>query len=337
MSATERLWQDITPAEAHAVVVEDYTARYLHEGRVKPAYALPYDPQNPLCDYERASWAAKPNWKLGLPAAKVILGKMHGLDQRQINGIIGTFQRRAPAITASQREFPLMNVNGHNPNMQTAFSNIVQNIAMARLSRGWFGSNLDELSGLSHVIGTRAFAALVVGYEGTPVSLPLVSVSQTLMTPHLSIPDNQKMRAGRLPRSFKSAYNDIFVDEVMDVIEKGTAESPNGLYSSWHVAPNATPDVDGHSISGREIKVTAKVGEGTTRLVQAMGVGIQPVLTSFGFKKRPTFVELGDIIPPDEVNDQTLPNIMADLALYRRMHGEAVYYAEEPEVLPKAA
>lgn len=325
-------------SQVHEILTTQFTDRYLQRsGFDKLAFSLPYDPDNPLCDYDRTAWEANPKSWRGIPVAKFILGKMHHLSFGEIDEIaVQPFAEKADTITDALQDYPLLLVNGHDPDLQAALSIVSAGLAIARHDRGGLHRNFDEMARISHTVGTRGFAPIIVGRPNRRPQIPFVGIAQWVMNPHLSFPDNEKMRQSPLMPGFKSAYNDKFAADCLDVIEAGPTH-PNGYHTLWSTPPGGTEDRPGFDQAGNKITVTARVKPGTIKLIRDMGVGLLPVYYSrFDKIKHPASMVVGTIIPPNEVTDLTLPSIMHDLALYRRSFGKEkrgfVYYAEDPEV-----
>ena len=325
-------------SQVHDILTTQFTDRYLHDtGFDKLAFSLSHDPSNPLCDYNRTTYPANPKGRRGVLAAKFILGKVHHLSFGEIDEIaVPPFAENADRITEALQDYPVLLVNGHDPALQTALSLVSAGIALARHDRGRFYKNFDEMARISHVVGTRGFAPIIVGRPNRNPQIPFVSIAQWVMNPHLSFPDNEKMRQSALTPGFKSAYNDRFATDCLDVIEAGPTH-PNGYHTLWSTPPGGTDDVNGFDQAGKKIIVTARVKPGTIKLVREMGVGLLPVYFSrFGKVNGRTSMVVGTIIPPNEVTDSTLPSIMSKLAAYRSSFGKEkrgfVYYADDPEV-----
>lgn len=324
---------EIDHQQTHDILVGDFTDRYLDDsGMGKIAYSLPYDQSDPLCDYDKTWWQAKPNHALGAQAASFILGKMHRLSAQEIRqDCIQQFAYSALRISHHLREAPIMLINGHKPDLQAALASFACINALADNDWGLFGHNFKRLAEINHVIGTRGFAPVMIGRPNGPHK-SLVSVAQWVMNPHLSFPNNQRMRDSALPREFRSAYNDHFADDCLEAIQAPVSH-PKHYHTLWSTPPGGTKDVSGYDIGGNEIQVTAKVEKGTRELVSKMGCGLLPVYTHFGYGKERTVMSVGQYIPPADVKDDTLPNLMADMAEFRRYYGENTYYAEDAAVL----
>jgi hypothetical protein len=136
------------------------------------------------------------------------------------------------------------------------------------------------------------------------------------------------MQNSGIPEEFFKRYNAKFRQDCLDVVSH-SGDHPLGQHQVWSMAPGAGPDLKGKGVQAG-LQITQAVGGATIKLVRSMGVGLLPVYASFSKASGGPSMELGGIIPPDEVTDLTLPGIMQDFAVYRRAHGEPnVYYAEE--------
>jgi hypothetical protein len=137
------------------------------------------------------------------------------------------------------------------------------------------------------------------------------------------------MIASGIPLDFKKIYNAKVRAETIEVAQ-APATHPKGYRTLWSMSPGGTPDFPGEEEHEGKL-ITKALEPATIRLMGEMGCGLLPVYTKFGKGKSPTVIQLGEIVPPNEVTDSTLPTMMADLAAFRRKHGESdVYYEEEP-------
>src|SRR5438445_968399 len=106
--------------QIHETLVNEFTDRYLERsGFDRYAFSLPYDPNDPRCDYERTTWPAKPNALAGLPIAKFILAKTHHLSLKGLNELEATtFADKAAGISEALHDYPVLLVNSHTSDMQ---------------------------------------------------------------------------------------------------------------------------------------------------------------------------------------------------------------------------
>jgi hypothetical protein len=327
--------------EVHRILTTEFTDRYLRRsGFDNLAFSLPYDPDNPLCDYDQTTWKAKPNARLGLPIGKLILAKTHRLSLKELNELeITAFAEEAADLTEALHDFPVLLVNGHDPDMQAALTLVLlSGIAIARRDdehgRGRFPKNFEDMVRISHVVGTRGFGPIEFGRPRVPI-LSLVRISQMVMNPHLSFPVTERMRQSNLPASFTTAYNDLFKSEFLYAVRMKPAH-PNGYHSLASTPPSGAPDAQGLDQDGNLITVTRRVSPGTIELIRNMRCGLLPVYAKFGRGKGLHHIELGQIIPPDEVSDATVPDIMFAQAAFRRTLATGderpVYYEDDPNV-----
>lgn len=314
---------------AHEILARDFTDRYLRRsGMTALAYSQPWDPENPLCDYETTWWRAKPN-RWSVPMGKLILGKQHGLSGKEIDSVfVAPFVARAPEITAALPDYPVCLVNGHDVDLQAALSLMTACMGIARASDASYQKGFEQMTGLAHGVATRGLAPIVVGRPKLPGKLTFLRLQQLVVNPHLSFPINQQMIESGIPQEYRRAYNAKLRQETIDVAQ-GDPDGASGYRTLWSMAPGGTPDLKGEG--EHEGKTLTKLIEpATVKLFAAMGCGLMPVYTSLGRGRRETTVEVGPVVPPDELTDTTLISMMADLAEYRRAHGEPdVYYEGE--------
>ena len=332
---------EINHEEIHSILTTEFTDRYLERsGFDKLAFSLPYDPANPLCDYDQTKWPAKPNARLGLPIGKLILAKTHRLSLKELNELEATtFAEEAADLSESLHDYPVLLINGHDPDMQAALTLVLSGIAIARRDdtereRGRFAKNFEEMVRISHAVGTRGFGPIELGRPRIPIT-SLVRISQMVMNPHLSFPATERVRESNLPASFTAGYNDLFKDEFLEAV-RAEPTHPDGYHSLASTPPSGAPDAKGLDQDGNPITVTRRVSSGTIELIHNMNCGLLPVYAKFGRGKGLSQVELGQIIPPNEVGDITVPDIMFAQAAFRRAkaaQGERpVYYEDDPNV-----
>jgi hypothetical protein len=314
----------------HEILTHDFTDRYLtRSGFDRFAYSAPYDPDDPLCDYEKTWWQAKPN-RLSAPIGKAILGKMHHMSGKEIDELfVAPFAAKAGDLTRALPDYPVALINGHHIDLQAALSVLTASMGVARANiDDSYQQGLEDMIKVAHGVATRGLAPIVIGRPKLPLKLPFIRVQQLVVNPHLSFPINKQMIESGIPQDFRKGYNAKLREETIEVAQAPTAH-PRGYRTLWSMSPGGTPDFPGEG--EREGKLITKAIEpATIRLMGEMGCGLLAVYTSFGKEKSPTVVELGDIVPPSEVTDSTLTTTMADLAAFRRRNGElSVYYEEE--------
>jgi hypothetical protein len=315
---------------AHEILARDFSDRYLRRsGFDRIAYSAPYDPADPLCDYETTWWEARPN-RFSIPVGKLILGKSHRISGREIDRVfVAPFAAEAARLTAALPEYPLMLVNGHDVDLQAALTLLSASIGIARADQGGrFQSTLEETIAIAHGVATRGMAPIVIGSQKLPGRLTFVRLQQLVVNPHLSFPINREMIESGIPQDFRKRYNAKLRAEVVEVARAPTNHR-QGFRTLWSMAPGGTPDFKGEGAHADKL-LTKCVEQATVRLIEEMGCGLLPVYTSLGKGRGPTTLELGEIVPADEVTDTTVASMMADLAAYRRRHGEEnVFYEGE--------
>lgn len=350
---TETLADTHDVVSVHNTVIRGFTDRYIHEaGLAKIAHSAEYDPEDPVCDYDRTWWPAEPK-PYGVPVAVGVLYKTVHVSPASLNNtFIKGFYKKADEIGEALRAHPVMTIDGHNPDLQAGLSSFALSSALARSHRRY--GVVPDLAGMfknAHVIATRGIAPLKIDLPPAMRDKPFVEIGQLALNPHFSFAINQKFFEAGFPKEFTRDYNSRFQADCVAAARGDIGfRHPSGLRTHWSMAAGGDKDQsmvygpDGKlvPIKKKELlnydradvyRITHRVVPATTELVRAMGCAILPVYTSFGRGKRPDSMQLGDLILPGDLNDRTLPNVMADLALYRRRHGEPnVYYAEEVNV-----
>jgi hypothetical protein len=315
---------------AHEILARDFSDRYLkRSGFDRFAYSAPYDANDPLCDYETTWWPAKPN-RFSVPVGKLILGRSHRLSSREIDDcFVAPFTARAEELCRVLPDFPVTLVNGHDIDLQAALSLMAASMGVAEADeRRRYQRTLEQTIGIAHGVATRGLAPIVVGRPKLPGRLTFLRLQQLVVNPHLSFPINKEMIASGIPQDFRRRYNAKLRAEVVEVANS-TTDHPEGFRTLWSMAPGGTPDFAGEGEHGDKL-LTKAIEPATVKLMNEMGCGLMPVYTRFGKGRGETFVELGEIIPPDRLTDSTVPSIMAELAAFRRRHGEEnVYYEGE--------
>lgn len=323
--------EPVTQAQtAHEILAHDFTDRYLHRsGFSRFAYSAPYDPNDPLCDYEKTWWEAKPN-RLSAPVGKAIMGKMHYMSGKDIDDLfVAPFTAKAGDLTRDLLDFPVALVNGHDIDLQAALSLLSASMGIARANTdGRYQETLENTIKMTHGVATRGLAPIVIGRPRLPGKLPFIRLQQLVVNPHLSFPINKQMIESGIPQGFRKAYNAKLRAETIEVA-KARSNHAKGYWTLWSISPGGTPDIRGEGEREGTL-ITKAIETATIRLMNEMGCGLVVVYTKFGKGKGPTIIELGDIVPPNEITDLTVPTMMADLAEFRRRHGESnVFYEEE--------
>jgi hypothetical protein len=323
--------------EVHETLVREFTDRYLQRSGLSAfAFSLPYDPDDPRCDYQRTTWPAQPNARFGIPVGKLILRKTHHLSGREFNRLEATeFADKAEDISEALYDYPVLLVNGHAPDLQAALTLVLSSMAIARHDasegRGSFHENFKDMAAIAHAVGTRGFGPVTVGLHPRLPHVTLVRISQMVMHPHLSFPATERVRESSLPPSFTTTYNDLFKEEFLEAV-RSEPTHPTGYHVLASTPPSGAPDAKGLDNEGREIRVTRLVSTGTIELIRNMGCGLLPVYAHFGRGKASASLELGRIISPDEVDETTIPEIMLLQAAHRRAaartNGDTLVYYE---------
>lgn len=315
---------------AHEILARDFTDRYLRRsGMTRVAYSVPYREKDPLCDYETTWWRAKPN-RLSVPVGKAIMGPSHHMSGREIDELfVAPFAEKADAITRALPEYPVALINGHDIDLQAALSLLSASMGIARANPDLgFQRTLEETIGITHGVATRGMAPIAIGRPKLPGRIAFVRLQRLVVNPHLSFPINKQMIESGIPQEFRKRYNAQLRAETIEVAQ-GKTDHRKGYRTLWSMSPGGTPDFEGEG-EHADKKLTKAIEPATIRLMQEMGCALLPVYTKFGRGKSETHIELGEIIPPDEVTESTLPTIMADIAEFRRRHGEAnVFYQGE--------
>jgi hypothetical protein len=315
---------------AHEILAREFTDRYLRRsGFSKFAYSVPWDPSDPLCDYDATWWKAMPN-RWSVPMGKLILGRSHHLSGKEIDRVfVAPFVERAAEIERALPNHPVALINGHDIDLQAALSLLSASMGIARASdRGGFQEILEQTISLAHGVATRGLAPIVIGRPKLPGRLTFLRLQQLVVNPHLSFPINKQMVESGIPQDFRKRYNAKLRAETIEVAN-GPADPATGFRTLWSMSPGGTPDFKGEGEHAEKL-MTKAIEPATVRLLSEMGCGLLPVYTKFGRGRGETLVELGELIPPDAVTESTVPTLMADIAEFRRRHGEThVFYEEE--------
>lgn len=312
---------------AHEILAKDFSQRYLQRsGFDRFAYAVPYRESDSLCDYRTTWWKSKPN-RWSVPLGKLVLGPSHRMSGAEIDrDFVAPFVAKADEITAALPDYPVTLINGHDVDLQAALSLLSASMGIAKSTpERPFQKTLEETIAIAHGVATRGLAPIVVGRPKLPGRLTFVRLQQLVVNPHLSFPINKEMIASGIPQDFRREYNARLRTEVVEVATSPT-DHRDGFRTLWSMAPGGTPDFNGEGEHEGKI-LTKTIEPATVKLMREMGCGMLPVYTQFGRGKGENHIELGKLIAPNEVTDDTIGSIMDDLAAYRRQHGEAdVFY-----------
>src|SRR4051812_21927622 len=109
------------PREAHEILTTNFTDRYIERNHLGPvAHSVAYDPDNPLCDYEKTWWEARPN-KWSERVGTTVASKLNRLSTHEFGELfIEPLIDRADTITGVLHEFPVAFINGHSLDLQAA-------------------------------------------------------------------------------------------------------------------------------------------------------------------------------------------------------------------------
>lgn len=315
---------------AHEILAREFTDRYLkRSGFDRFAYSVPWSTSDPLCDYETTWWRAKPN-RWSVPMGKLILGKQHRMSGKEIDELfVAPFAAKAAELESALPEYPVALVNGHDIDLQAALSLLAASMGIARASsEGSYQRVLERTIGLAHGVATRGLAPIVVGRPKLPGRLTFLRLQQLVVNPHLSFPINKQMIESGIPQDFRKRYNAKLRAETIEVA-RGAPDPQTGLRTLWSMSPGGTPDFAGSGEHAEKL-LTKRLEPATIHLFKEMGCGLLPVYTKFGRGKSETLIELGDLVPADAVTEGALETMMADIAGFRRRHGEPnVYYEGE--------
>ncbi len=295
------------------------------------ARTVPWNPDDPLCDYSRTWWPARPN-RFSVPVGKGILGRSHKLSSKEIDAsFVAPFVALAPQLLAALRRYPVALINGHDVDLQAALSLLAACMGVARSEadrgRGDRQRLLEAMISRSHGVATRGTAPIVIGPRLVPGRLTFLRLQQLVVNPHLSFPVTPQMIESGIPREFRKRYNAQLRAET--IAAATTPPDAGGLHTLWSMAPGGAPDFAGSGEHEGKL-LTRSVGFATVKLIREMGCALLPVRTRLGRGRAETIVELGALVPPEDVSAATVASLMADLAAFRRRHGEAdVYYQGE--------
>lgn len=315
----------------HNDLVQGFTTRYIEDMRAsKFARPVAFDPSNPVCDYNRTVWEVQhypfPIYRI---IGEKIIQKDHSMSSSEIDKTCALpFTEKTDQITDALRKYPVLLVNDHSPDTQSALSIVAAQKGIARGQNGNFLKNYLDIIRISHVIGIRALHEIEIPLHVFGKVVPFAKIETAITTANFSIPLNKKTENSNLDKRLVRIYNKKFVQDTLRAAENTTSHPQNyyPLFASSIGGDKNYKGTDEH----QGLLITHPVVNPTVRLLKAMKCALLPVYTSFGRGKRETYFELGDIVPPDEVTDETPHQMMADIAEFRRAHGEPnVYYAGE--------
>lgn len=325
---------DFDIAEIHGVLTAEFTDRYLHKLGVDKigVQSVPYDPEDPLCDYEKTYWPANTNGASKF-FGNLIVGKNHHLSKRQIEEkVVRPFMPKTFEMIRALGEYPVMLVNGHEPDLQAALSIYAANIAMSRVQEGNEKQNYRNAVNRAHGFVARGFVPIRIGPNYGPLrdqrSLP--RIMQLGAGSHFTFGVTKQMIASGIPKDFAKVYHTGMKSTAIEIAHSDTYDDPDRLHTFWSISPSGTRDekpTEGEH-EGKSIMPT--VIPATIDLIKSMNIGLLPFYFKNGRGKSETVAQVGSIIPPNEVTDSTVPTIMADLAEFRRRNGETnAFYEEE--------
>ena len=320
------------PAEAeaaHNILARDFTDRYTKRAHISAiAYGMPFDSANEYCDYTKTWWEAAPTPHSERIARAMMLPifMMRAATRQRL--FYEPIREKAKEIDDAMHEFNLMTITDHEPDLLAIIPVHGISHALAERRKGDHRQNLEDMYRLSHVVATRGFMPLKFGRREHPSqsnALTIVRAGRLICNPHFTFPRTPQMMSSGISPEFIKAYNQLARADAIEVANL-ESEHPEGLFQSWAMAPSGGPPkkVDNPLLKRGKMKVIQKVVPATTKTVQDMKCGILPFYYSplAGSK----VVELGKIIPPDEVGSDTLARIMERQAWFRRNNGEEVYY-----------
>jgi|GEM_PF-5445692 len=321
---------EISHREVHKLLTTGFTDEYIRRNHLsRVARSIPYDPTNPICDYDKTWWEAQPNkWSNRVPTRVVsLLNRMRPSHFNET--FIAPLRARADELTDALHQYPVMFVNGHAKgyDLQAGLPTVAATAALAREAKsGNYQANLERMVRLSHGFATRALAPIEIGFSNHQPQWTFLRIIQLAGNPHWSFPINKRINESGIPASFRHEHNAKMKADALQIVAAGSQDK-EGLQTLWTMSPAGTPDVLG--VDEHEGKVITKsVEQATIDFVSRMGVGLLPVYTVLG--KGILQAEFGSIIPPNEVTQSTLASKMADLAEYRRVNGQPnVYYEGE--------
>jgi len=327
-------------AGIHNILASQFTDRYINRFHASAVlYGSRYDPASELSNYHRTWWSAEPR-AYSEQVGNLVLSGLFGKSPNTMERLFYQPARQLSGQVARRlQERPVMAISGHSPDLVAVFPLFGLAKALADDQPGERRPYLHDMFRLSHVVATRGFVPMKIGRRGlqpiTPDSWTLLRAARLVLNPHFTFPRTRLMRESGIPEEFIADYNARARRDCLETVQQPITH-PAGFHQLWAMAPGAGPDLKGDNVPASwkdhltempNLQVTQAVGHGTIELVKAMGCNLLPVMTSFA--DRP-ILQFGEMVPADQITDSTLPSIMADLAVFRRTHGEPhIFYQEE--------
>ncbi|MEK9195986.1 MAG: hypothetical protein AAB914_01320 [Patescibacteria group bacterium] len=317
--------------ELHECLTREFTTRYLGDlGVDKIAHITPFDPDNPVCDYNKTYWDVPEFINPIFRAVGIkIIEKDHRISRSEIDNLcVAPFADKAPEIIDALHQYPLLLSSDHNPDLQSALALVAAQKGIAnKQTHGRERARVRDMIKISNGIGTRAIHPVEIDLPLLP-AIPFVKIEQTVGSPHLTIPRNPTTKSSSLQSGLIRRYNIVASSNIIKVAGSPT-NHPDDLHSLWSASLGGEKNLGGREEHEGKV-IMHMVNEGTIKLLQKMGCGVLQVYSSFGKGKRESHFELGRIIPPDEITSDTIHGLQIDQAQFRRKHGEPnVYYAGE--------
>lgn len=328
-----------SPELIHQEITEKFTNRYL--AKMGPlqrlAYSMDYDPGSPYCDYTKTWFEARPNESAGILMANSIFGALHGLGVtgRKIHqAITDPLLPHVPHLVRLLKERPLVVVQDHMPDLQAGLSAYALGRALSdrdpEPAAGDRGSSFSDMARLTHLTATRAFTPIMVGRPGAKLHVPLVQLAQTVMNAHFNIPNNDQVRNSPVLSALRKDYNARFKQNLLEAVGRFPLH-PLGYHELVSMSPGNTRDLKGKDHQGNTINVIAAVKPGTVELIRSLGATVLPFFTNF--KKGRLYARIGEPIPADKFDEETMHRTMSQQARIRTAKsGEPTYYALDKQV-----
>lgn len=326
--------------QAHEILTH-FGSRYIKRDGYSwlSASTVDYDPEHPLCDYNRTVWEAAPN-RLSEPLGRLVLSGKHGVMPWNFNrDIVNPLQEAAPDLLELRKDYPIIFATDHHPDMVPVLAGFALNLASARhLSRTGrnkgYRQELYEQFGQTHLVATRGYVPVEihVGPRQIP-NIPAVRAAQLIMNTHFTFPINEKMIEAGLPRQFRKAYTKLFKDNFMSAMN-APSDPRSGLKPQGIIAVGATSNIDFTDSEGTSWRFTAPVIPATVNLIGESGCAVVGIESCFDGTGRPV-LRPGKVVLPEDYTDSTLEDMMTSNAALRRDLGAPnVRYAGEPLAQP---